>query len=176
MTTGEQPRAVVLVEDMYEDLELQYPRLRLIEAGYSVSLAGPEKGSVYTSKHGYPQVADSTFNEITAREVQVLIVPGGYAPDKLRRYPKCLQLVRAVHEHGGVIGFICHGGWVPISAGIVKGKRVTSVSAIRDDLVNAGAEWVDEPCVVDGNIVTAQIPKDLPAFMQAILTAAGGLG
>ena len=161
--------AVVLAEDHYEDLELQYPRLRLQEAGFDVQVAGPEEGGTYTSKHGYPVTADASFADIDPAAVKVLIVPGGYAPDRMRRDPACLKLVAGAVDAGAVLGVICHGGWVPISAGVVSGKRLTSVGAIRDDLTNAGAQWVDEPCVTDGKLVTAQVPKDLPAFMEAIL-------
>ncbi|MCZ7645856.1 MAG: type 1 glutamine amidotransferase [Planctomycetota bacterium] len=165
--------AVVLAENIYEDLELHYPRLRLIEAGWEVLVAGPEKGATYESKHGYPVKADANFEALDPKAVGILIVPGGYAPDKLRRYPACNKLVHAACAAGATIGFICHAGWVPISAKILKGKRVTAHFSIRDDLENAGAIWVDEPCVVDGNLVSAQVPKDLPAFMQAILANAG---
>lgn len=161
--------AVVLAEDFYEDLELQYPRLRLMEAGFRVQVAGPEAGKTYTSKHGYPVKADVTFEDIDPGRVRVLVVPGGYAPDRLRRSKACLDLVRQVWDNGAVVGVICHGGWVAISAGIVKGKRATSFFAIRDDMENAGVQWVDEHCVVDGPLVTAQVPDDLPAFMVAIL-------
>ncbi len=164
--------AVVLAEDHYEDLELQYPRLRLQEAGFEVQVAGPEKGATYTSKHGYPVQTDVAFGDVDPKFVKVLVVPGGYAPDRMRRDPACLKLVSGAVDAGAVLGAICHGGWVPISARVLKGKRLTSVAAIRDDLVNAGAEWVDEPCVTDGKLVTAQVPKDLPVFMQAILALA----
>ena len=166
--------AVVLAESIYENLELHYPRLRLIEAGYDVKVVAPIKGETYTSKEGYPVKSDAEFSEIDAKAVKVLIVPGGFAPDKLRRYPACSALIAGATNNGAVIGFICHGGWAPISAKIVKGKRVTSVPAIRDDLENAGAIWISEPCVVDGRMVTAQAPKDLPAMMQAILQIAEG--
>lgn len=165
--------AVVLAENVYENLELHYPRLRLEEAGFDVKVVGPEKGATYGSKEGYPAVADATFSDINPADVKVLIVPGGFAPDKLRRYPECNQFVAAVWEAGGVVGAICHAGWVPISARIVRGLRLTSVNAIRDDLENAGATWVDEPCVVDGRFVSAQVPKDLPAMMRAILELVG---
>ena len=172
--TGTKGLAVVLAENIYENLELHYPKLRLIEAGYDVKVAGPEKGATYTSKEGYPVVSDLKFGDVDAAAVKILIIPGGYAPDKMRRYEACLKLVTAVANRGGVVAFVCHGGWVPISAKIVKGKRLTSVKAIKDDLENAGATWVDEPCVVDGRMVTAQVPKDLPAMMQAVLKIAGG--
>ncbi len=165
--------AVVLAENIYENLELHYPRLRLIEAGYDVKVVGPKKGETYGSKEGYPAVTDATFEEIDPKQVKVLVVPGGFAPDKLRRYPACNQLVADAWANGAVVGSICHAGWVPISAKIVRGVRLTSVNAIKDDLENAGATWVDEPCVVDGKFVSAQVPKDLPAFMEAILRVAG---
>ncbi|MCW8132118.1 MAG: type 1 glutamine amidotransferase [Planctomycetota bacterium] len=166
------PLAVVLAENIYENLELHYPRLRLIEAGYEVKVAAPKAGETYASKEGYPVKSDCTFAEVDAKQVKVLVVPGGFAPDKLRRYADCNRFVAECWNAGAVVGFICHGGWVPISAKIVKGRRGTSVNAIKDDLENAGAAWLDEPCVVDGRMVTAQVPKDLPAFMAAILKLA----
>ena len=161
--------AVVLAENIYENLELHYPRLRLEEAGFEVKVAGPEKGATYTSKEGYPVIADVKFGDVDPKAVKVLVVPGGFAPDKMRRSADCLKLVSGAWNAGAVVAVICHGGWVPISAKIVKGKRLTSVSAIRDDLENAGATWVNEPCVVDGKLVTAQVPKDLPAMMREVL-------
>lgn len=164
--------AVVLAENQYENLELHYPRMRLIEAGFETLVVGPEAGATYASKEGYPVIADLTFLDIQPDHVKVLIVPGGFAPDKLRRYPECNRLVADAFAAGAVVGMICHGGWVPISARIVNGKRVTSVNAIKDDLENAGATWVDESCVVDGRLVSAQVPGDLPEFMRAILDLA----
>ncbi len=161
--------AVVLAEDLYEDLELHYPRLRLKEAGFEVKVAGPEAGKSYTSKHGYPVKPDIAFAEADPKKIDVLIIPGGYAPDRLRRSDACVKLVRETWDNGATVGVICHGGWLAISAGIVKGKRATSFFAIRDDMQNAGANWVDEHCVTDGQLVTAQVPDDLPAFMEAIL-------
>jgi protease I len=164
--------AVVLAENVYENLELHYPRLRLIEAGYEVKLVAPKKGESYGSKEGYPAVSDAVFAEVDPAQVKILVVPGGFAPDKLRRYPECNEFVAACWKAGAIVGSICHAGWVPISAKIVKGIRLTSVNAIKDDLENAGATWVDEPCVVDGRFVSAQVPKDLPAMMAAILKIA----
>jgi protease I len=166
-------KAVILVEDMYEDMEFWYPYYRLLEAGYSVTVVAPKKDTVYTSKHGYPATSEASPVEIDVQDVDVLVVPGGYAPDKLRRYDEILDLVRGVHEKGGVVGMICHAGWVPISAGITKGRKVTSVSAIKDDLVNSGAEFVDEPVVEDNRLVSSRTPDDLPVFMKGILKAAG---
>lgn len=118
--------------------------------------------------------ADVAFGDVDPGEVGIVVIPGGYAPDRLRCDRECLRVVSGVAAAGGVVAFICHGGWVPISAGIVSGKRVTSFPAIRDDLVNAGAEWVDESCVVDGNMVTAQVPDHLPPFMEAVIGLADG--
>ncbi|HLX64704.1 MAG TPA: type 1 glutamine amidotransferase domain-containing protein [Planctomycetota bacterium] len=168
-SSSKKPLAIVLAENIYENLELHYPRLRLIEAGFEVLVAGPKKGEVYQSKEGYPVRADVDFSEVDPKQIKVLIVPGGYAPDKLRRYKACNELVAAAWNAGAVVAFVCHAGWVPISAKIVKGRRLTSLPAIKDDLINAGAEWIDEPCVVDGKMVSAQVPKDLPAMMSAVL-------
>jgi len=164
--------AIVLAENIYENLELHYPRLRLIEAGFDVKVVGTEKGATYTSKEGYPVVSDLKYADVDPKTVKILVVPGGFAPDKMRRYDACKKLVAGCWESGAIVAYICHGGWVPISAKIVKGRRVTSTGAIRDDLENAGAIWLDEPCVVDGRMVTAQIPKDLPAMMLAVLKLA----
>jgi protease I len=165
--------AVVLGDNIYENLELHYPRLRLIEAGYEVKVAGHKKDITFESKEGYPVKADCEFIEIDPKAVKVLIIPGGFAPDKLRRYESCKVLVSEAAKNGAIIGMICHGPWVAISAKILKGKKCTSVAAIRDDVENAGATWVDEACVVDGRLVSAQVPKDLPAMMKAILQIAG---
>jgi protease I len=163
-------RVVVLAEDLYEDPELWYPYYRLLEAGAEVQIVGPE-AKVYASKHGYPATAEVAASEVSAADYDAVIVPGGFAPDKLRRYESVLGLVRGVFEKGGVVAAICHAAWVPISAGIMKGKRATCVSAIKDDLINAGATYVDAEVVVDGNLVTSRTPSDLPAFMPAIIAA-----
>jgi len=164
--------AVVLAEKDYECLELHYPRLRLVEAGYTVQVAGPTSNHTYTSKEGYWAHSTHEFKAINPKDVKVLIVPGGFAPDRLRRYADCLNLVSEVCKNGGVIGFICHGAWVPISAKIVKGKKATCYFAIKDDLINAGADYSEAKVVVDGNLVSAQTPEDLPGFMSAILKLA----
>jgi len=164
--------AVVLSEDYYEDLELWYPYYRLKEAGAIVKIVGMPGVESYTSKHGYPVFPQVTPREIDPESVDILVVPGGYAPDRIRRKPEMLDLVKKIHENGGVVAMICHAGWVPISAGIVKGKKVTSVNAIKDDLVNAGAEWVDEEVVVDGNLISSRSPDDLPSFCRAIIEQA----
>jgi protease I len=171
---NDQRTAVILGDDQYENLELHYPRLRLLEAGWSVHVAGAEANRSYASKEGYPVRSHGAFGDVNPTEVDALVVPGGYAPDKLRRHRSCLDLVKGVWDAGGIVAFICHAGWVPISAGIARGKRVTSVPAIRDDLINAGAEWLDSGFVVDGRMISAQGPGDLPPFMAAVLSAAEG--
>lgn len=163
-------KALIMTEDIYEDLELWYPKLRLMEEGMDVRVATP-KIQAYTGKNGYPLQPDLTIDEVITAEYHALIIPGGYAPDKLRRYPRALEIVKDFDANKRPIAFICHGGWVPISARIVKGVRLTSVSAIRDDLENAGAIWVDQPAVSDGHIITAQVPKDLPKFCQLLIAA-----
>ena len=162
-------KVINLVHEDFEDLELWYPTLRLQEEGISVHLVGESRGKAYKGKHGVPAVADLGFADVRAADYDGLLVPGGWAPDKLRRFPECLALVRAVHEAGKPVGQICHAGWVLVSAGILKGRRVTSVGAIRDDMINAGAVWVDEPVVVDGNLVSSRRPPDLPQYVRAYI-------
>lgn len=164
-------RVAVLAEDDYEDLELWYPVLRLREAGAKVTVVGTGSKQTYESKHGYPVTVDTQADRAFHSDFDAVIIPGGYAPDRLRRHPSVLTLVREVFAQGKIVAAICHAGWVPISAGIVRGKRLTSFSAIKDDLVNAGAEWVDEEVVVDGNLITSRTPDDLPAFPRAIIEA-----
>jgi protease I len=161
-------RAVILVEDNYECLELWYPYYRLRELGLDVDLVGPESQKTYRSKEGYPAVSDTPIGAALEKRYEVLVAPGGMAPDRLRRYPEILRLVKKVDDEGGVVASICHGPWVLISARVLKGRRATCVSAIKDDVMNAGAEYVDEEVVVDRNLVTSRTPKDLPAFSSAI--------
>jgi protease I len=158
-----------VVDDIYEDLELWYPRLRLEEEGWKVVIAGAAAGRTYAGKHGYPCVSDTSFSDLSAAELDGLLVPGGFAPDKLRRDPRVLDLARDIHASGKLLAFICHAGWVLISAGILKGRRATSTVGIRDDMVNAGALWVDAPLVVDGNLVSSRTPADLPAFARGMV-------
>lgn len=166
-------KIAILAEDQYEDLELWYPLLRMQEAGAEVAVVGMPDLRTYESKHGYPVNVSAVASSIAAEEFDALIIPGGYAPDKMRRHQAMLDLVRGIYEQGKPVAMICHAGWVGISAGIVEGKRLTSTSSIRDDLVNAGAEWVDEEVVQDGNLITSRGPKDLPAFCKKIIACLG---
>ena len=175
-STGQKKKAVVLLEEQYETLEVHYPRLRLEEAGYEVVVAATEAKKKHLCKVGYWAFSTHAFGDINAEEVAVLVIPGGLlCPDRLRRYPECLELVRGVKAAGGVIGAICHGPWVAISAGILDGVRSTCFFSIKDDLINAGAEYDADSRVVvdsDANYVSAQTPNDLPGFMAAILDLA----
>lgn len=163
-------KIVVLAEDLYEDLELWYPTLRLREEGAQVVIAGPGGGS-YTGKYGYPVTADVDVARVAAHDYDAVVIPGGYAPDRLRRVPAVLVLVRDLFEQGKVVAAICHAAWVPISAGILKGRRLTCVSAIKDDVINAGAEYVDAEVVRDGQLISSRKPSDLGAFAREIIKA-----
>jgi protease I len=153
---------------LYEDLELWYPKIRLEEEGARTIVAGTGD-KTYQGKRGYPITVDTSVDEISAADFDGLVIPGGYAPDIMRRSQKLLQLTREIYQAGKPVGFICHAGWVPISAGIVRGKRGTSVGAIKDDLVNAGMIWEDSPVVVDGNLISSRTPADLPVFCKALI-------
>ena len=155
---------------LYEDLELWYPKIRLEEEGARTVVAGTGE-KTYQGKRGYPLTVDTQVDDIQATDFDGLVIPGGYAPDIMRRSAKLLQLTREIYQAGKPVAFICHAGWVPISAGIVRGKRGTSVGAIKDDLVNAGMIWEDSPVVVDGNLISSRTPADLPQFCRAIIAA-----
>ena len=163
-----QRTVLILVGPEYEDLEVWYPKLRLEEAGYATPIAGMGERQ-YRGKHGYPAEVDADARDFSAASLAGILAPGGWAPDKLRRDPHVLQLVRDVHASGSMVATICHGPWILISAGIVRGRTLTSTVGIRDDVVNAGAHWVDQPVCVDGNIVSARVPRDLPAFGAAMV-------
>ena len=166
-------RFLMFVDDVYEDLELWYPKLRLIEAGAQVVVAAPAADKVYAGKHGYPCRSDAQIADQRAADYHGLVIPGGFMPDKLRRDPAVLQLVRDFAAAGKLVAAICHGGWIPISAGVYRGVRVTGSPGIKDDLVNAGALWSDEPVVVDRHFVSSRRPDDLPAFCRGILAVFG---
>jgi protease I len=166
-------QVLVLAADLFEDIELLYPVFRLREEEVDVTIAGVDDHPVSGKKGHGPVPVDTTVDDVSEPDFDALVIPGGFAPDKLRRSPAVLELVRAFDEADKPIAFICHAGWVPISAGIVKGRRATSVDAIRDDMVNAGVDWVDEACVVDGNLISARVPADLGPWMKALLAALG---
>jgi protease I len=164
-------KVLVFAADLFEDMELLYPVYRLREEQVAVTVAGLDMAPI-TGKKGYsPYQVDTTVDEVAEADFDALVVPGGFAPDKLRRSKAVLDLVRAFDTAQKPIAFICHAGWVPISAGILKGRRATSVGAIRDDMVNAGVDWVDEPTVVDQNLISARTPEDLGPWMKALLKA-----
>jgi protease I len=144
-------KIAILVEKIYEDLELQYPRLRLREAGHRVDIIGPKAGETYIGKHGYPQKAEKAARDVRAADYQLIVIPGGSSPDHMP------------------MAAICHGPWMLCSTDALRGRRCTSYMSIIDDVVNAGGQWVDEECVVDGPIITSRCPEDLPAFSNAIL-------
>ena len=159
----------VLAEDLYQDQELWYPYLRFKEEGAEVFMVAPDKSKTYSSKYGYPVTPDKSVSEVDVKKLDCVIIPGGYAPDLMRRHPDMVKLIKDAYGRGVVIGAICHAGWMLISAGIVKGKKLTSFFAIKDDLVSAGADYVDQEVVVDKNLVTSRMPPDLPAFCRKII-------
>jgi len=172
MTMG---TVLILTGPEYEEMEVWYPKYRLEAAGYSAPIAGIGEKS-YRGKYGYPCPVDGQVADFKADSLAGVLAPGGWAPDKIRRDQTALDLVRKVDAAGGLVATICHGPWILISAGIVRGRRLTSTVGIRDDVVNAGAAWVDEPVVVDRNLISSRVPKDLPKFGEALvewLVAAG---
>lgn len=162
-------KIAAVIHEIFEDLELWYPVIRLREAGAEVVLAGEKAGAQYTGKHGLPARSDIGYDDLNADDYDGLVIPGGYAPDKMRRYPKVLEFLKQMDEAGKPIGIICHAGWVTVSAGILRGRNATSVGAIKDDMINAGVNWVDEQVVVDKNLVSSRTPADLPEYMKAYL-------
>src|SRR5260221_13420236 len=159
---------LAFLDDVYEDLELWYPKLRLEAAGYALKCAAPEI-KTYAGKHGYPAASDLLLKDARSQDFCGLLVPGGFMPDKLRRDPKVMSLTREFFEQGKLVAFICHGGWIPISAKILKGKRVTGSRGIKDDLENACGIWVNEPVVIDGNLISSRTPRDLAPFYKAMV-------
>ncbi len=164
----------ILVEDLYQELEVWYPLLRLKEAGAEVIVVGSGSGKQHQSTLGYPIEVDKFAHEVKKEEFDAVVIPGGYAPDLMRRYPAMVSLVRDAFQNGKVVAAICHGGWMLTSADVVRGKKVTAFFSIKDDLVNAGANFVDEKVVVDENLITSRKPEDLPAFCHALLFSLGG--
>ena len=162
-------RIAVLIENTYQDLEFWYPTLRLRAAGAEVKVVGESAGKAYAGSHGYPAQAEVGAGDVRAEDFDGVVIPGGYAPDKMRRNPAMVELVRALDRDGKLVAAICHAGWMLAEADIARGRRVTSVANIRTDLVHAGANWEDAEVVIDRNLVTSREPKDLPAFGEAII-------
>ena len=162
-------KILIFVDNIFEDLELLYPRLRLMEEGAKVVIAGPKAKEIYKSKHDYPCQADIAFQDVRVEEFDALVIPGGYAPDKMRRHQAAIEIVRKFHQQQKPIAFICHAGWVPVSANVLKGVKCTSFYSIKDDMINAGANWVDEPVVVDRHFISSRTPEDLPYFCPALI-------
>jgi protease I len=159
----------VLVENLYEDQELWYPVRRLQEAGATVLLVGPQQDKVYKSKHGYPARSDRAADDVDVTDLDGVIIPGGYAPDRMRQHASMVKLVKDAMERELIVAAICHAGWMLCSADVLEGRRATSYRAIKDDMMHAGAEWLDEEVIIDGNLITSRSPDDLPAFMRAIV-------
>jgi len=166
-------RVAILVDQIYQDLEVWYPYYRLKEAGAEVVAVAAKAGETYLGKYGYPIVADKSYDQVTAADFDGVVIPGGYAPDHIRRHPKAIQLVKDLDAQGKLVAAICHAGWVLCSAGVLKGRRMTCFSAIKDDVVNAGGLYEDAEVVIDGNLVTSRKPDDLPAFCLAALQVLG---
>jgi protease I len=164
-------RVAVLAENLYQEMELWVPYYRLKEEGADVKVVGAGGATSYASKHGYPVTVDVQAESVSAVEFDAVIVPGGYAPDIMRRHEAMVRLVREAARHGKVVAAICHAGWMLASADVVRGKEATCFFSIKDDLVNAGARWVDREVVVDGTLITSRKPDDLPAFCREIVRA-----
>ena len=162
-------QVAVLAENQYQELELWYPLLRLREAGCNVFTVAPSADALYGSKLGYPVKADLAINEVDASQLDAIVIPGGFAPENFRRTPAIVNLVRKVHDQGSLVAAICHAGWMLASAGLAKDRNVTCVAIIKDDVINAGGKYVDQPVVRDGNLITSRLPGDLPVFCKAIV-------
>jgi protease I len=166
-------RVAVLVEQKYEELEVWYPVYRLREAGCEVVLVGPQAGTVYPSKLGYPAKADVAAAAVSADQFHAVVIPGGFSPDYVRRSEAMLKLVRDAHAQGKPLAAICHGPWVLCSTTALRGRKATGYHSIKDDMVNAGATFVDQEVCVDGHVITSRKPDDLPAFLKALMSAIG---
>ena len=162
-------KIVIPVENMFNTHEFWYPFYRLKEAGGEVVVMGSGSAETYAGKPGTEVTVDVNADQVSAADFDGIVIPGGYAPDLMRRYPKMVQLVKDFNETGKVVAAICHAGWMLASAEILQDKTVTSFFSIKDDLIHAGANWVDQEVVVDGNLITSRSPDDLPAFMRAII-------
>jgi len=167
-------RIALLVANSYQEMEVWYPFYRFVEAGAEVVAAGDKAGETYTSKFGYPIVSSKSYDDLKAADFDGVVIPGGYAPDIIRRYPRACQFVKEMDAQGKLVAAICHGGWMLCSAGMLKGRKATCFFAIKDDLINAGASYQDAEVVVDKNLVTSRKPDDLPAFCRASIAVLTG--
>ncbi|SDN32072.1 type 1 glutamine amidotransferase domain-containing protein [Alkalicoccus daliensis] len=167
----ENKKVLTVIENDFEDSELIYPHYRLQEEGAVCHIAGKEAEKTYYGKNGVPVVSDFSLDQIYIEEYDAILIPGGWAPDKLRRYEEVIKMVKYMNDQKRIIGQICHAGWVLISADILQGVKVTSTPGIKDDMTNAGAEWHNEEVVTDGHIVSSRRPPDLPAYGRALVEA-----
>ena len=162
-------KIAILIENLFDERELIYPYYRLLEEGFEVHLVGSQKDTIYTSKSGVTEKSSHASDEVSAKDYDGVVIPGGFSPDHMRRTKATVDFVREMDQANKPIAAICHGGWMLASACDLKGKKVTSFFSIKDDLINAGAEYLDEEVVVDGNIITSRTPKDLPIFLKTII-------
>jgi len=166
----ENKKIAILIEDMFNVFEFWYPYYRLKEEGAEVVVVGSGRTEVFSGKPGTECKADVSATDVNAGDFDGLVIPGGYAPDMMRRHPAMVNLVKDMYQENKLVAAICHAGWMLASADILQGRKVTSFFAIKDDLIHAGADWVDQDVVVDGNLITSRTPDDLPVFMKAIIT------
>lgn len=171
MTSLAGKKIALLVENLYEDLEFWYPYYRMKEEGADVIVVGTGSSDAYRGKNGLQAKPTTTADKVNASDFDAIIIPGGFAPDYMRRYPSILKLVKDMNDDGKVVAAICHAGWILVSAGIVKGRSMTCFGSIKQDVINAGANYVDEPVVKDRNLITSRFPADLPVFCREIIAA-----
>jgi len=167
-------KIAIMVDREYQELEVWYPYYRFIEAGASVTLVAPQAPATYPSKLGYPCVSQAAAGDVHGKDFDAVICPGGWCPDYMRRDESMIGFIRQCADAKIVLAAICHGGWMLCCTDALRGRRATSFLAIKHDMINAGADWVDEECVVDGNVISARKPDDLPAFCKAVMNALGG--
>ncbi len=162
-------KVIILIEELFNVFEFWYPYYRLKEEGAEVTVVGSGSADVYTGKPGTQAKADVSADKVSATSFDGIIIPGGYAPDMMRRYPAMVNLVKDFFQSDKLIAAICHAGCMLVSAKVLSGRSATSFFSIKDDMINAGADWVDQEVVVDGKLVTSRVPDDLPAFMKAVI-------